>query len=121
MPSTPPAPASIDFIDNSACGMTSSPFTGQQTTYFWGYLPMNLTVSMPPMPYAVAQAWATFFQSLQGQNNVFQFTASFVSAYANDIGASITTTYWRLKSNARKYSVSEMRMYGFTFECVEAL
>ena len=117
IPSTPPAPASIEFTANDAVSINISPFTGQQQVYNWGALPMEISVSMPAMPYAVAQSWVSFLRNLQGQANVFQFTAAFTAAYSGDLGS----RYWRLKSNQRKWSVNEARMYGIHFEAREAM
>jgi hypothetical protein len=117
IPSYPPAPASVQFVANDAVGISISPFTGNQQTYYWNPLPMEVEVSMPAMPYAVAQSWVTFMRNLQGQLNVFQFTVAFMAAYPGDLG----TRYWRLKSNARQWSIDEMRMYGLHFGCREAM
>ena len=115
MPSTPSAPANIEFTARDAVSMSVSPFIGTQQTYYWGDLPMECSVSMSAMPHAVAQPWVTWLRALQGVMNVFQFGAAFTAAYSGDLG----TRYWRLKSNQRKWSVSEARMYGIHFECVE--
>ena len=123
MPTIPVAPASFEVTISDSCGMTISPFTGNETTYYFGSLPRTVSISMPPMPFnsTYAASWATFLQNLQGQNCVFQFTPAFVGTYANDFGLGILTSYWRLKGNSRKYSLNDMRFYGFQFEVIEAM
>jgi len=86
MPSIPASPAAFDVTISDSCGMTISPFSGNETTYYFGTLPRTVSISMPPMPFnsAYAASWATFLQNAQGQNNVFQFSPAFVGTYAND-------------------------------------
>src|SRR5216684_2650377 len=58
----------------------------------------------------------TFLRALNGMANVFQFGSAFATQYASSIGS----RYWRLKTNTRKWSSSEMRVFGVQFEIREA-
>jgi hypothetical protein len=69
------------------------------------------------MPQDIAQDWVAFMFALQGRRNYFAFGSAFTAAYVGSLGS----RNWRLKSNARKWSVSSMRYYGFAFEAIEAL
>lgn len=116
MPTDPAAPATAEFMANDAVAISISPFTGQQQVQNWGALPMEVSITLPPLKPAQIDAWITFLRSLQGQANVFQFSAAFMGAYASSIG----TRYWRLKTNQRKWSVDRARLFGITFEAREA-
>jgi hypothetical protein len=116
IPAIPAAPSSIEFTVSDAVALSISPFTGQQQVQNWGSLPMEASVSLPPLPIAVAENWITFLRALNGMANVFQFGASFAGVYASSVG----TRYWRLKSNQRKWSVGNARLFGIQFELREA-
>lgn len=117
IPSSPPAPASIEFSVVDIVSGNVSPFTGQMQIYDWNANYMEASVTLPPLPYTDGQQWVTFLRSLKGIAGVFQFSAAFMAAYPNDIG----TRYWRLKSNLRKWSVTKDRYYGIQFDCREAI
>jgi hypothetical protein len=117
IPTSPPAPASIEFTQIDNVAISVSPFTGQQQTQDWQATYMEASVSLPPLTYAQAQAWVTFLRNLKGVAGVFQFGSAFTAAYSADLG----TRYWRLKSNARKWSVTNARLYGIQFDVREAL
>ena len=116
MPGTPAAPKDVQISLNDAVAVSISPFTGQQQVQFWGTLPREASVSLPPLPHSVAEEWVSFFSALQGQANVFQFSATFQAAYP-EIGA----RYWRLADNKRTFSINDNRFYGFQFNIREAL
>lgn len=117
MPSAPAAPASIEFSVFDPVAISKSPFTGQQQVQRWGFSWMEASVSMPPLTKAQAQAWVQWLRDLNGMANVFQFGTAFDVAY----NESVKSKYWRLKSNTRKWSISEARMYGIQFDIQEAL
>jgi hypothetical protein len=116
MPTTPPAPASVEFSVNDAVAMSMSPFTGEQQTQNWGPLPMEATLALPPLTQAQSEAWITFLRAMNGVANVTQFGAAFAAQYASSIG----NRYWRLKKNLRKWSISEARVFGIQLEFIEA-
>ncbi len=117
IPSSPSAPASIEFSQIDIVAISTSGFTGQQQVQDWQASYMEANVSLPALTDEQAQDWIQFLRDLKGVANVFQFTAEFATAYP----ASIGTRYWRLKSNQRKWSVSEARLYGVQFEIREAI
>lgn len=123
IPSTPASPASIEFSANDIVALSKSPFNGQQQVQNWGTGPMEASVSLPPLTDAQAQDWIAFLFALQGMANVFQFTSAFAAAYPASVktGSPLAQRYWRLKSNQRKWSVSEARVYGIQFEIIEAI
>ena len=117
MPSTPASPQSIEFSVVDIVAMSVSPFTGQQQVQDWQSTFMEGSASLPPLTIAQADAWLTFLRDLKGMRNVFQFGAAFAAAYSSSIGS----RYWRLKSNQRKWSITEARLYGIQFEFREAI
>jgi hypothetical protein len=73
MPSTPAAPASIDWTATDTVAVSRSPFTGQQQTQNWRGSWLEGSVKMPPMKHGVtANAWIAFLLGLQGMAGVFQ-------------------------------------------------
>ena len=118
MPATP-APQSIEVTSQNVVGVALNPFTGQQQIQDWRAAWLELSVTMPPMDAATAANWTNFLLSCKGQACVFQLTnaglAALIPAAANANG------YWRLKSNAPKFSVNEGILYGFQFEIREAI
>jgi hypothetical protein len=117
MPTDPPSPQSIEFSAMDKVAVNISPFTGQQQIQDWLVPTREATVQLPPLTAAQADAWITFLVDLKGMANVFQFGTAFSAAYSSSIGS----RYWRLKSNQRKWSISEARVYGIQFEIMEAL
>jgi hypothetical protein len=114
-----PAPKSVEFAPNSIVGISQSPFTGQQQIQDWQAGWMEAQVTMPPMEQTDAQAWVTFLLACKGQANVFQLANT---TFAGLVPAgNVPGTYWRLKSNANKWSVSDGVIYGFQFEIREAI
>lgn len=73
LPTTPSAPATIDFTATDIVAMSISPFTGQQQVHDWQQGMLEASVSYPPMTHVHAQAWIAFLLGLRGQRNVFQF------------------------------------------------
>lgn len=123
MPSTPASPQSIEFSPNDIVALSKSPFTGQQQVQNWGTGPMEASLSLPPLTDTDAQAWIAFLLALNGVANVFQFSSAFAAAYPASLktGSPLAQRYWRLKSNQRKWSISEARVYGIQLEIIEAL
>lgn len=72
LPSSPAAPATIDYTANDVVAVSVSPFTGQQQIQNWQSSWLEASVSMPPLTHSQAQAWIAFLMALQGQANVFQ-------------------------------------------------
>ncbi len=117
---TSPAPKSIEFTRQSVVAISTSPFTGQQQVQDWNASWLEASINLPPMKSADASQWVNFLLALNGQANVFQFSNSalvgLVPANANASG------YWRLKNNARKWSISgEGVIFGFQFDVREAI
>lgn len=73
VPSTPPAPKSIEWSVPSIVSVTTSPFTAQQQIQDWQASWMELSLSYPPMSNDTAQAWISFIMLLRGSANIFQF------------------------------------------------
>src|SRR5690348_13565663 len=71
-PSTPSAPASIEWNPQDTVGMTTNPFTLQQQTYDWQSSCFEGTAIMPPIDQDTALAWEAFLLGLRGTKNVFQ-------------------------------------------------
>ncbi len=117
IPSSPPAPSSIEFVQIDIVALSKSSFTGQQQVQDWQASYMEASVSLPPLTDAQAIEWIAFLRDLKGVANVFQFTAEFAAAYPDSVG----DRYWRLKSNQRKWSITEARLYGIQFDIMEAL
>ena len=116
MPGTPAAPKDVQVTLSASTAISISPFTGQQQVQYWGPMPREASVSLPPLPYTTAQAWVAFFTALQGVRNVFQFSAAFQSAYPE-----LSGSYWRLAENKVSYSINDNRFYGFQFAIREAM
>jgi hypothetical protein len=72
MPTTPSAPATIDFTATDIVALSVSPFTGQQQVQDWQQGWLEASVSMPPLAPLHARAWVAFLKGLRGQANVFQ-------------------------------------------------
>jgi hypothetical protein len=124
IPGTPPAPQSIDFYVVDIVSLNRSPFTGQQQIYSWGATYMEATVNLPPLSDTDAQEWLAFLRNLQGVANVFQFTSAFAAAYPESLSAGSSppgNRHWRLKSNTRKWTISDDRFYRISFDIMEAL
>ena len=124
IPSTPPAPRDVEFTQMHTTALNRSPFTGQQQVQDWGGAWMEAVVTLPSLSDATAQAWITFFRALKGQACVFQFTSAMQAAFPASIGDGLSPVggrYWRLKQNSVKWSLSLGKIYGVTFEIVEAL
>ena len=117
MPVTPSA-KSIEFTSQSLVGTVVSPFTGQQQTQDWNARWLEASITMPPMPESVAQAWVAFLISCRGQANVFAFPPSLAALIPP---GSVPGGYWRLKANSVKWSISDGIFYGMQFEVKEAL
>ncbi len=122
IPSSPPAPQSMEFAQVDACSMVRSPFTGQAQVFHWGGVSggtwLEVSVSLPPLTVAQAQQWVAFFRALRGQANTFQFSAAFVAAYPWLLDSS---WFWRLKSNTRKWSLTNQRVFGVQFEAIQVI
>jgi hypothetical protein len=195
MPTTPPAPQTVDWTLNDIVAINISSFSGQQQTQDWQAGWLEASVSMPPIQHGDAQAWAAFFMACRGMANTFLFgdplavaprgtgsgtplvngssqsgfslatkgwTASasgvllpgdwiqvgqriyrVLVAASSDGSGHATLSIWpqlrefymdgdaitltntkgvfRLKSNTRKFSITEARFYGFQFEIREAI
>lgn len=118
MPSAP-APKTIEFADNFNVAVSTNPFTGQQQIQDWQSEYMEARVTLPPMAETDAQAWVTFFRACRGQAGVFQL-ANTTFAGLVPSGA-VPGTYWCLKTNQSKWSISDGVIYGFQFEIREAI
>lgn len=72
LPTTPAAPATVEFTATDIVAMSISPFTGQQQVQDWQQGWIEASVSYPPLTHAQAQPWIAFMMGLRGQANVFQ-------------------------------------------------
>ena len=118
MPSSP-APKSVEFTDISLVGEAVSPFTAQQQIQDWQASYMEASVTLPPMSETDAADWVTFFRACKGKACVFTL-ANATFAGLVPAGA-VPGTYWGLKNNVSKWSITDGIRYGFQFECREAI
>ncbi len=72
MPTSPPAPASIEYTAQDTVATSVSPFTGQAQIQDWQASYLEASVSMPPLTHVQAQSWIAFLMILRGQAKVFQ-------------------------------------------------
>ena len=72
MPTTPSAPATVEYtaLDTVAAGV--SPFTGQEQIQDWQASYIEASVSMPALTHPQAQEWIAFLMALRGRAKVFQ-------------------------------------------------
>jgi hypothetical protein len=73
LPSSPPAPRSIEWSAANIVGATASPFTGQQQIQNWGAGWPEISLSYASMGQSLGPAWTAFLMALQGAANIFQF------------------------------------------------
>lgn len=118
MPTSPPAPASIEAAYNRIAAATKSVFTGQVQIADFGPGPMEVSFSLPPIMQADGVNWIAFLKALKGQVNYFQFNTTFTSAWPE---LDLTGRYWRLKNNQSKYPLNKDRTYLITIDAIEAL
>lgn len=117
MPTSPPA-KSIEWSANDIVAVSTNPFTGQQQVQDWNARYMEASLTMPPMSATDAANWVAFFLAAKGQVCVFQLPAG---AFALLPSGTVPGTYWRMKANVRKWSVSEGMIHGFQFDIREAI
>src|ERR1700722_16370734 len=72
MPSTPSAPATVEFTAIDTVAVNVSPFTGRQQVQDWQASYLEASVSMPALTPALAPQWIAFLLACRGQANVFQ-------------------------------------------------
>src|SRR5258708_1241410 len=72
LPTTPAAPATIDFTATDIVAMSISPFTGHHQVEDGKKGRRGASASPPPLTHVQAQAWIAFLMGLRGQANVFQ-------------------------------------------------
>jgi len=121
IPAFPDYPASLEFQNNPIVAANTNPFTGSQQIQYWspGYL--EASVSIQPMTVDQAQPWIVFLTALQGIANVFQFGAEVCASFPLELTTDGTTPrFWRLKTNATKWSIKPGVLYTVTFEIREA-
>ena len=127
LPTTPAAPASMEFSHNIIAAASVNPFTQQRQIYNWGGSYKEISVSYSTMTATTAQSWLTFIDNLQGQLCVFCFPVAVTNLYPHELTTDGLTNssnprYFRLKGNAVKWAVSPGSIYkGFTFDCVEVV
>jgi hypothetical protein len=118
MPSSP-APKSVEFTQQDLVAASLSPFTGQQQVQDWQSNWLEASVTMPAMAEADASAWVTFLKACRGQACVFQIAnAQFAARIPS---GSVPAGYWGLKTNSRKWSITDGIIYGFQFDIREAI
>jgi hypothetical protein len=120
MPSTPPAPMSIEVQRNDIVTTNTNPFTGQQQVYDWNANFYEVSLSMPPMTASQWSSWETFFDSCKGQVCVFvvPFYTLNTTVFTTD---GTTQRYFRLKTNSTKYSIQTGNIYHVVFEIRSAI
>lgn len=124
MPTTPPAPAGLEFTPNHVAGFTPSPFSGRGPVYDWSSDYMKASYSLAVLTTAQGQAWAAFLMSCNGPVNVFAFPQSVCEKFpvectqdGNPNGA--TPRFWQLEGEPH-WTISKGSVYrGLTFECRE--
>jgi hypothetical protein len=117
MPDTPSA-ATMELTMQNIVATSISPFTGQQQVQDWGARWMEASISLPPLTATQSANWVTFLLSCRGQANVFQlppFLAGFVPSGA------VPGTYWRMKQNSLKWSITQAILFGIQFDIREAI
>lgn len=119
---TTPAPKDIKFSSKYYAAASKSAFTGNQQIQDWQSAQEYATVSLPAMAEALGVQWATFLRALKGPVNVFQFPASWSAQMTWTYPAGFSPTgYWRLKiGTTADFSLSDAKIYGFSFELEEA-
>jgi hypothetical protein len=132
MPSTPPAPQSVEFSAVDIVGASYSPFTGQGQFYDWQAGWLEATITMPPLTQLQAPAWVGFMMALRGQLNVFQLgdplhavpagTAAGTPLVngASQTGYSLATRGWT-PSQAAALQTGDWIQIGYRLYCVTAL
>jgi hypothetical protein len=72
LPSTPAAPASLQFSPIDLVAVSTAIFTGQQQLQDWQAAYLEAVATYPPMTHVQAQSWIAFLLALRGQLGVFQ-------------------------------------------------
>jgi phage host-nuclease inhibitor protein Gam len=119
---TAPWPSGFEVVDVYLAAANENPYTAEQQIQDWGNRHRELSVSVPNMQQATAQAWTAFLLSLNGIVNVFQFPGAICTKYPVELTNSGTPKYFRLKSNDVKWTIRPGSIYkNLTFEVREAL
>lgn len=114
-------PKSVEAVDTSIVGANTNPYTAQQQTQDWQARWCEISVSYAALTQAQGEAIVAFLRSLNGMLKVFQFPAGFCAAFPSILTTDGSTPrYWRLKSNATKWSVGLGPVYSITYELREA-
>lgn len=123
MPSSPVAPASLEWRKNALVATSTNPFTGQQIVYAWGAAPyFEGSARMASMSYAQAQNWTIFLTACNGPTNPFSFPTAVCASFPYELTTDGTTPrLFRLKGNQAGWSIKEGKMYSVTFEFREAI
>lgn len=122
MPSTPVAPASLEFQQNAIVAANTNLYSGQQQIITWSAGYKEGSVSLPLMTATVAQPWLTFLEACEGPSCVFTFPSGVCSQFPNELTTDGTTPrYFRLKSNTSKWSIKTGQLYSIVFEVREAI
>ena len=72
MPTTPSAPATVEYTALDTVAASVSPFTGQEQIQDWQASYIEASVSMPALTHPQAQEWIAFLMALRGRAKVFQ-------------------------------------------------
>jgi hypothetical protein len=72
MPTTPSAPATVEYTALDTVANSVSPFTGQEQIQDWQASYLEASVSMPALTHPQAQEWIAFLMALRGRAKVFQ-------------------------------------------------
>lgn len=120
MPSSPVAPASLEFAVNGVSADTVSTFSGQLQTFDWNAKWYEASVAFGAMASTDGQAWAAFFESCHGSAGTFIFPSALVALFPKELTTDGTTArYFVLKGQQVKWAIRTGKIYGVTFECRE--
>ena len=88
---TAPGNRSIEWLDQGAVGMNSSPFTGEQQVYRWPNQSWSAQVTLPPMrDQSLIGPWIAFFLSLNGTEGTFYLGDSVRKTPVGTIAGTVT-------------------------------
>lgn len=115
---TAPSVRLIEFALNQIVSTSVSPFTGQQQVQDWQAGWMEASLQLPPLTQPQSVSWLSFLVACRGSACVFQLPTFLTTLFPSGLAPG---GYWRLKSNANKWSVTEPIIYGLQFDIREAI
>lgn len=115
---TAPSVRLIEFTVNQIVATSVSPFTGQQQIQDWQSGWMEASLQLPPLTATQSTTWLAFLVACRGTACVFQLPSFLTTLFPSGLAPG---GYWRLKSNANKWSVTLPLIYGLQFDIREAI